>query len=58
MVDNRRHSYWGMILVLIGIFALLVNLEIIPNLNWDIFWPVLIIVVGILMLYGRYPVNK
>jgi hypothetical protein len=50
---RRRHSYWGVILVLIGVFALLVNLKIIPSLNWDVFWPLLLIVIGILMLYGQ-----
>jgi hypothetical protein len=50
---RRRHSYWGAILVLIGIFALLANLKIIPNLNWDLFWPILLIAIGILVLYDQ-----
>jgi uncharacterized membrane protein YhaH (DUF805 family) len=59
MADNERisrrrgHPYWGVILILIGVFALLVNLKIIPSVNWDMFWPLLLIVIGILMLYGR-----
>jgi uncharacterized membrane protein YhaH (DUF805 family) len=59
MVDNekdrdshrRRHPYWGVILILIGVFALLVNLKIIPGWNWDLFWPLLLIALGILALY-------
>jgi uncharacterized membrane protein YhaH (DUF805 family) len=59
MADNerisrrRRHPYWGAILILIGAFALLANLKIIPSLNWDIFWPILLIAIGIIVLYEQ-----
>jgi hypothetical protein len=51
---RKRLPYWGVILILIGVFALLVNLNIITGLNWSIFWPVLLIVLGILALYEYY----
>jgi Mg2+ and Co2+ transporter CorA len=51
---RRRLPYWGLIFILIGVFALLMNLKIIPGLNWDIFWPVLLIILGILALYEYY----
>jgi hypothetical protein len=42
MVDNeeyrashrKRLPYWGVILIVVGVFALLANLKIIPSLNW------------------------
>lgn len=46
--------YWGVILIIIGVFALLDNLKIIPGLNWDNFWPVLLIFLGIMALYEYY----
>jgi len=46
--------YWGVILIIIGVFALLDNLKIIPGLDWDIFWPVLLIFLGIMALYEFY----
>jgi uncharacterized membrane protein HdeD (DUF308 family) len=51
---RRRLPYWGIILIIIGVIALLVNLKIIPSVNWDIFWPVLLIILGILALYEYY----
>jgi uncharacterized membrane protein HdeD (DUF308 family) len=51
---RKRLPYFGVILIIVGIFALLINLRIIPSVNWDIFWPVLLIVLGILMLYDHY----
>ncbi len=44
---SGKFPIWALILVLIGIFALLVNLNIIPGLNWDYFWPILLIVIGV-----------
>ncbi len=52
--DRKEPPVWATILILIGVFALLVNFNIIPGLNWDIFWPVLLIVVGILGFYEYY----
>ncbi len=44
---SGRFPVWALILVLIGVFALLVNLNIILGLNWDYFWPILLIVIGV-----------
>jgi Mg2+ and Co2+ transporter CorA len=56
--DRGSHKkglpYWGLILIIIGVFTLLDNLKIIPGLNWDIFWPVLLIFLGIMVLYEYY----
>jgi uncharacterized membrane protein HdeD (DUF308 family) len=62
MVDSEKDRgshrkglpYWGVILILIGVFAILDNLKIIQGLNWDNFWPVLLILLGIMALYENY----
>jgi uncharacterized membrane protein HdeD (DUF308 family) len=51
---RRRRPYWGLILIIIGVFALLVNLKIISGMNWDLFWPVLLIILGIMALHEYY----
>jgi uncharacterized membrane protein HdeD (DUF308 family) len=52
--QRSKIPYWGVILIIIGVFALFTNLKIIPSLNWDIFWPVLLIILGILALYEHH----
>lgn len=52
--SERRFPIWAAVLVLIGIFALLANLNLIPGLNWDIFWPLLLIMIGIIGFYEYY----
>jgi hypothetical protein len=44
--ERRGYPIWAAILILIGLFALLANLNILPGLNWDLFWPILIIAIG------------
>jgi hypothetical protein len=51
---RKRVPFWGLILIIIGVLALLVNLKIIPSLNWDIVWPILLILLGIFALYEHY----
>jgi Mg2+ and Co2+ transporter CorA len=51
---RRKFPIWAAILILIGFFALLSNLNIIPGLNWDIFWPVLLIMIGAIGFYEYY----
>jgi hypothetical protein len=51
---RRKDPIWAAILILIGFFALLTNLNLIPGLNWDIFWPVLLMMIGAIGFYGYY----
>ena len=44
--ERRGYPIWAAILILIGLFALLANLNILPGLNWDLFRPILIIAIG------------
>lgn len=43
----------GIILIVIGVVFLLNNLGIINGITWGIFWPVILILVGIGMLSGK-----
>jgi hypothetical protein len=45
--------FWGVALVLIGVYYLLANLGLLRWLHGDILWPILIIIVGVSMLLRR-----
>ena len=55
--DERRWmgrlSMFGIILIAIGALLLLSNLGLLHWWRWDIFWPVLLIAVGVALLAGR-----
>lgn len=47
----------GIILILIGVFALLESLGILPASTWDIIWPIILIILGLSIIIrpdGRY----
>ena len=48
-----RLSMFGIILIAIGALLLLSNLGLLHWWRWDIFWPVLLIAVGVALLAGR-----
>jgi len=50
--DNRRNLLAGLIIV-VGIIALLNQFAPFSWLSWDIFWPVVIIAVGVLLILKR-----
>ena len=51
---SKRAAWFGIILILLGIFFLLENLHLIPWVNKDLFWPVIIILVGVWLLIKRW----
>ncbi|VVB52596.1 PspC domain protein [uncultured archaeon] len=51
---SKRAGWFGIILILLGIFFLLENLHLIPWVNKDLFWPVIIILVGVWLLIKRW----
>ncbi len=54
-----RHSIWsGFILISIGVFFLLVNYFSLPFTLWHVFWPVLIIFLGLSMIFGAMKIKK
>ena len=40
-------------LIIIGAVFLLKNLGIMPSIAWDIVWPIVLIVVGLVMIFKR-----
>ena len=49
VVENNRSSWiTGLVLIFIGVCLLLGNL--IPQFNWRTFWPVLIIILGLVLI--------
>jgi hypothetical protein len=57
----QRHSYWGghwawfwgVVLILVGGYALLRSLGLIQWIRGDIFWPVLVIALGVWLIVER-----
>lgn len=52
-MDTRRrssHLWFGLVLIALGAAFLLTNLGYAAWFNWDRWWPVLLIAIGILML--------
>lgn len=50
--------FFGSLLILLGGFWLLSNLGIISAEFWDIFWPTIVIILGIKLLLGPYKWKK
>jgi phage shock protein C len=51
---NRPPGLWaGIILILLGAYFLLTNLGVLSNLRWDLFWPAVLIALGLLLLVRR-----
>jgi phage shock protein PspC (stress-responsive transcriptional regulator) len=51
---------WGVVLIMAGLILLLFNYEMLPwqlwrfwNVPWKLFWPLLIVVIGVLLLLSR-----
>ena len=40
-------------LIIVGAIFLLKNLGLLVMVNWDLIWPIVLIVVGILMVYKK-----
>jgi len=49
----RRENIWPLILVLIGVYFLLNNLNLLGWLRFDIVWPILLIVLGVWLIVRR-----
>jgi predicted membrane protein len=48
-----RHSIWlGLTLISVGVFFILVNYYHLPFTLWHVFWPLLIIIIGLSMIFG------
>lgn len=58
VINDRRQYIVSLALFVIGLFALLNNLDIINVSFWSILWPVVIIAVGLSILINRGTVPK
>ena len=43
----------GIILIVLGAYFLLTNLGVLANIRWDLFWPAVLIALGLLLLLRR-----
>jgi phage shock protein C len=51
---NRPPGLWaGVILIALGAYFLLTNLGVLSTFRWDLFWPAVLIVLGLLLLIRR-----
>lgn len=46
--------FWAIALILVGAYYLLVNLGLMTWVRGDLVWPLLLIVLGLLVLIGRF----
>lgn len=49
---RRNAIFWGTLLILAGVVFLLQNLGILSGSFWNIFWPLVIIAIGVSFLWG------
>ena len=51
---NRPPGLWaGIILIVLGAYFLLTNLGVLSTFRWDLFWPAVLILLGLLLLLRR-----
>ena len=51
---GRPRGLWaGIILIALGAYFLLANIGVLAGFRWDIFWPVVLIAIGLLILVRR-----
>jgi hypothetical protein len=43
----------GIILIALGAYFLLANIGLLAGLRWDLFWPIVLIAIGLLILVRR-----
>ncbi len=48
-----RGLWFGVILILLGAYFLLSNIGVLAGFRWDIFWPAVLIAIGLLILIRR-----
>ncbi len=49
----RREYFWPVVLVVIGVYFLLNNLNLLSWLSFDVVWPVILIALGVWLIIRR-----
>ena len=52
-MSSRSGYIWGVLLLVIGALALMANLGLLNNLDWNYVWPLVLIVIGVWLLIVR-----
>lgn len=55
---NRHRLFWGTMVILLGVMLLLNTFGILKVNAWSIFWPILLVIIGIWFLVGPIFFNK
>lgn len=58
MIQDKKVSLWNVIITFVGIWFLLINLNVITGTYKDIFFPVIIILIGVSMLISSLNFKK
>ncbi len=51
-LTQNRIGILGLILIILGIIFLLFTFRVLPWLNWGNFWPIILIVIGLLIIFN------
>lgn len=51
--DNRQRQLWGWLIVFVGVMFMLSNFGVLQLLRFDLFWPLLIILLGVYVIFKR-----
>lgn len=49
--SHRRRNFLGILLIVIGILFLLGNLDLFSWWRWSIFWPLVVMAIGVLLIF-------
>jgi len=52
-VTWRKEYFWPAVLVLVGVYFLLNNLNLLGWLRFDVVWPILLILLGVWLIVRR-----
>jgi predicted membrane protein len=58
MIERKPFTMFPIILMIIGILLIVNNINILPIGFWDAFLPLIFILIGIWIIFGRFPVGK
>lgn len=53
LISNRDNWLWALLLGVVGVLVLFNNIEVLDVDVWKLFWPVVLIGVGLAVLFGR-----